>query len=471
MKRKLIFFILILVTLSPLHLWAEYDVYSAAFALKKLLEFYGKNISIVEIETELKQSQNIFDSVVRVGRKHGLYLNRFVLENYQQITRFTEPIITQYKGIFYIAKLSPTGIQLISNRRKIVVRQEEFLKDWSGIFISLPLPGVLVIRYKPVEKKGRIVFLYSYHNEEFYLFKEIFDKLYKQANKAGYNLIYVDELGLIPEKSIHTINNNSERDGFESAKYSLLRELKFIEKGIGITDPTQFYDKIYHYLAKFKVRVEMENLKYENWKAITAFDELELNQLAVKLFCHGDINGYVEKIKEYNQGFWEYNVVIRDKYFRDQIEKLAEANPNSLIFTLRGLGHYGMEENVKVCGFTTETIILGEGRFQELLVPDQYIQILRRNQVEIDPSQEKIGYLRAFPVECLRNYLHKKLNFTISEATVKANQVVENLNEQDIQRLALDISHGIAEGRLRNSDAVYEFVYWWLKKKKLVLDW
>ncbi len=471
MKRKLILYILIFVTFSSLCLWAKDDVYSAAFALKKLFEFYGKNVSIVEIETTLKQSQNIFDSLVRIGRKHGLYLNRFMLENYKQIARFTEPIITQYEGIFYVAKISPKGVQLISNRGEIVVGQDEFFKNWSGSFISLPLAGVLVIRYKPAQEKGRIVFLYSYHNEEFYLFKEIFDKLYKQANNAGYNLIYVDELGLIPEKSIRTINNKSERDGFESAKYSLLRELKLIEKGIGISDPTQFYDRIYHYLAKFKVRVEMENLNYENWKAITAFDELELNQLAVKLFCHGNIDGYVEKIKEYNQGFWEYNVLIRDKYFQDQIEKLAEANPNSLIFTLRGLGHYGMEENVKVRGFTTETMILGNGRFQELLVPDQYIQILRRNQVEIDPDQERISYLRAFPVECLRNYLHKRLNFTISEATVKANQVVKNLNEQDIQRLALDINHGIAEGRLRNSDAVYEFVYWWLKKKKLVLDW
>jgi hypothetical protein len=315
------------------------------------------------------------------------------------------------------------------------------------------------------------VFLYSYHNDEFYLFKQIFDRLYKEAEQDGYKLIYVDELGLIPEKSVHQIGSSSERIAFQSAKRSLLQELKLIEKGIGIPDPTKFYDKIYDYLAKFRINVEMEDLKYENWKAITAFDELELNQLAVKLFCHGNIEDYINKIKEYNQGFWEYNVLIRDRYFRSQMEKLARAYPRTLIFTLRGLGHYGMEENVKVEGFTTETMILANGGFEQLLVPDQYIQILKRNQVYVDPHEERMYYLRAFPVECLRNYLHKKLNFSISEATVKANQVIKEMDEKDIERLALDISHGIAEGRLRNSDAVYEFVYWWLKKKKLVLEW
>ena len=471
MKRKVLL-VFAFLTITP-YLWAEQEIYSAAFALKKLFEFYGKDVSIVDIEAELKLKDDIPSVLVKIGREWGLYLNRFSLACREEINKLQGPVIIRYKGNFYLLILKPKGLYLISNKGEFVIDQKEFLKYWSGDFISLPLANVLLIRYKPQKEIGRIVFLYSYHNEEFYLFKQAFDRLYREAKKCNYRLIYMDELGLIPEKSVHELDSfsDSERDAFESAKHSLLQELKLIERGVGISDPTEFYDKIYKYLAKFKIRVDMEDLKYENWKAITAFDKLELNQLAVKLFCHGNIEGYVDKIREYNQGFWEYNVLLRDRYFQDQMEKLAERNPHTLIFTLRGLGHYGMEENIMVSGFTTETMILGEGEFKDLLVPDQYIQILNRNGVYVDPGEERISYLRAFPVECLRNYLQKRLNFSISEATIKANQVIKNLKEEEIERLALDISHGIAEGRLRNSDAVYEFVYWWLKKKKLVLDW
>lgn len=57
MKRKVLL-VFAFLTITP-YLWAEQEIYSAAFALKKLFEFYGKDVSIVDIEAELKLKDDI----------------------------------------------------------------------------------------------------------------------------------------------------------------------------------------------------------------------------------------------------------------------------------------------------------------------------------------------------------------------------------------------------------------------------
>jgi hypothetical protein len=114
-------------------------------------------------------------------------------------------------------------------------------------------------------------------------------------------------------------------------------------------------------------------------------------------------------------------------------------------------------------------IIIAEGQFEDIFLSDQLLQVLKRNGVRVGTEEERLMYLRAFPEECLRGYFQKKLKFKVSEATIKAARLGRKLDEAKIRRLSLDINHGIAEGRLRDTEAVYEFVFWWVKRLSLVL--
>lgn len=472
--KKIIILAFLLLFLFILTSNAREGIHSAAWALSNLLKLYTQDVKVHQLEEEFKhysENYDIDDTLVKIARSHSIYLNKFRLSQEEDLFKLKEPFITKIQDKYCLVRIKDSYFEVVSEEGINFFTREEFLAHWSKEFISIPVVNVLVQRHGPENSLARIVFIYSYHNEEFYLFKEIFDKLYHKAKESKLKIIYLDELGLIPKETIEKLIHNqkvSEREAFSMAKKSLLDELELIEKGIGIYDPTKFYQKIYDYLAKFKIQVEMEDLQYENWKAIITFDDLNLNQLAVSLFCRANLDRYLETIKQYNAGFWQNNVVVRDRFFANQLEEIAEKNPSSIIFILRGLGHFGMEDGFKVNGFATETLILGEGGFYDLLVPDQLLQILKRNDVNIKPQLEKLFYLRAFPAECLRNYFQKKLGFTVTEATIKANKISSLLTESMIHRLSRDISHRILEGRLRTTDAIYEYVYLWVKQAKLI---
>ncbi len=447
------------------------NIYSSSGALKKLFQAYNIEVSIFEIEKAfqtLPPDMDFEDMLVKIARGRGLYLNRFLLKYKEEdFLKITAPFISKYGGDICFITQYKEGVEIDNNRKKILLSNKEFLNSWEGEIISLPIANIALVRKSDLSSASRIIFLYSYHNEDFYAFKKVFDRIYKEAKNEDRLIIYIDELGLIPQSSLQKLIESeriTEKEAFLKTKASLIKELKLIEKGIGIYDDTKFYEKIYDYLAGYKIQIEMEDLQYENWKAIVSFDELELNQLSVTLFCRGNVDRYLEILEQYNEGFWQYNVILRDKVFRDQIERIAHANPDAVIFTLRGLGHFGIEEEVDIPGFSTETMIIGEGDFQDLFIPDQLLQVLKRNNVVVTPEYTRSFYLKAFPAECLRSYYQKRLNFSISEATVKANKTAKGLTEDKVRRLSLDLSHGISEGRLRTTDAIYEFVFFKLKR-------
>ncbi|MDP8216307.1 MAG: cysteine peptidase family C39 domain-containing protein [Candidatus Kaelpia imicola] len=469
MKRltAVVFFLI----LTSSVLYAE-SLYSASWALKSLLEHYCQNVSLYALENQLQRESHTLsleESIIKVARKNGVYLGRFYLKYAERdFSKVAEPFIAPLKGGYYFIYPEIDRVRLISAKSTETLSKENFLKIWDGEIFSIPLPGVMLQRNRPKDLKQKIVFVYSYHKEEFYLFRQLFDDLYQEALRYSSPLLYIDELGLIPKESIEKViadRGLTEKEAFNETREALLNELKLIENGRSIYDSTEFYHEIYNYFAKLSLRIEIEELQYENWKAIVAFDDLNLNQLAVTLFCRGNIERYLDIIEQYNEGFWQYNVIIRDRFFLNQIERIAEENPQSTIFTLRGLGHFGIDEKIDLTDFAVEVAIIGEGEFYRLLVPDQLIQILKRNEVTLSPKIEEQYYLRAFLTECLRNYYQNKLNFKISTATLKANRGLSLLSDIAIYRLARDIEHAIAEGRLRTTESVYDYVYAWVEKR------
>jgi hypothetical protein len=410
-------------------------------------------------------------AIIKAARRQGLYLNGFRLREKGDILLFSQNdyFIAKYKGVFSLCRMLNDKVEMIENNKKLFISEKEFLKNFSDPILSLPIMNVLLERLdSQPEIKGRFIVAYSYHKEKFEKFREFFDKLYQQAKEKNYKIIYVDELGLIPENSIEKVVKRegiSEKKAFQDAKKRLLQDLKLIEKGIPTYDKNKYYYKIYSYLAKYKINVDMENLNYEDWRAIVAFDDLNLNQLAISLFSRSYLDRYLNVAKQYSDGFWQYNVHLRDRIFTKQIGDILDRNSNCIIFTLRGLGHYGMEENFKHDGYTTEVIIFGEGKFSKILVSDQLIQIYKRNGVFVSKGKEKLSYLKAFPQECVRSYLQKELGENLSLATYEAVELTKDLKEEEIKRLSLDLSHALYQGRLRSADKIYEFVYNWVKAK------
>ncbi len=468
--RRLAVLICFLILTSNV-LYAE-DLYSASWALESLADYYHQDLSLYAIENKLQRNgyaPSLDEGIIKVARENGIYLDRFYLKHVERdFSKIREPFIMSIEGSYYFVRPDINKVRLLSAENSETLSKKSFLQIWDGEILSIPPVGVMLQRNKPQDLKQKIVFVYSYHKEVFYLFRQIFDDLHQEAVRCFSPLIYIDELGLIPKDSIEKViveKGLTEKDAFNRARDSLLNELKLIESGRGISDPTEFYHEIYDYLAKSNLRIEMEELQYENWKAIVAFDDLNLNQLAVTLFCKGNIDRYLDIIKQYNEGFWQYNVVIRDKFFLNQVERIAEENPQAMVFTLRGLGHFGIDDKIDLTNFAVEVVILGEGEFYQLFVPDQLVQILKRNEVTLDPKTEEQYYLRAFLTECLRNYYQNRLSFKILTATLKANRDLSLLLDTDIHRLARDIEHALAEGRLRTTESLYDYVYTWVEKR------
>ncbi|MDP8252828.1 MAG: hypothetical protein P9X27_00290 [Candidatus Kaelpia aquatica] len=469
MKRLAVIILFLILTSSSLY--AD-SLYSASQALKNLLEHYSHDVGLYVLENKLQKESHTLsleESIVRVARESGVYLDRFYLKYVEKdFSKISEPFIASVKGGYHLIYPEIDKVRLVSVKGSETLSKKSFLLIWDGKMFSIPPVGVMLQRNRPQGLKQKIIFIYSYHKEEFYLFRQLFDDLYQEALRYSSPLIYIDELGLIPKESIEKViigKGLTEKDAFNETREALLGELKLIERGRGIHDPTEFYHEIYNYFAKLDLRIEMEELQYENWKAVVAFDDLSLNQLAVTLFCKGNIERYLDVIEQYNEGFWQYNVIIRDKFFLNQIERIAEENPQNTIFTLRGLGHFGMDEKIDLTDFAVEVAVIGEGEFCKLLVPDQLVQILKRNGVRLGPKTREQYYLRAFLAECIRNYYQNELNFKILTATLKANRDLSLLLDAAIYRLARDVEHAIAEGRLRTTESLYRYVYTWVKKK------
>ncbi|MGE4357663.1 MAG: hypothetical protein AB7E08_03815 [Candidatus Omnitrophota bacterium] len=415
--------------------------------------------------------------ILDLFRKKGIFLHAFkVKPDKNTLTLLREngyPFITylEKKGYVLVKDISEEKIFLVSGRKEFFLREDEFLELWSGYIFSLPLVNIMAERVRDDKpKNGRFIIAYSYHKENFDKLKPILDKLQEEANLSGRKFIYIDELGLIPRESIKKIQKIykiTEKEAFERARKDLAEEIERFSRGISTYDENPFYQAQYSYLARHKILSYMEELDYDNWRRIVRFDDFNLHNKAVNAFCRGNIKAYLKKLREYNHGFWIYNVKERDDNFRQQIKKIAQNNPSSIIFTLRGIGHYGLEEKLELEDFSIETYIITERGFAESLVSDQLAQVMVSNGVELSKEEENLLYLRSFPEECLRTYFQKKIE-DLTIATSRAKKIVEKLSQKEIKKLSRDIAYAFAKGKIVRSEDVWEYVYNWFKERNKI---
>lgn len=419
-------------------------------------------------------------TVLSAAREQGIFLIAFKLNpdlnSVSELKTHGRPFIAYLKGEGYclvseISDKPPQGyfIRYANSAGKSqLIDAEIFLKQWNGHIFSLPLVNLLAQRIRSQEHpQGRFIAVYSYHRENFEKLRKVLDDLREQATRQNKKLIYIDELGLIPRETIKRTQEGSklsEKEAFESAKKSLGDEIRGFEQGISTYDDNPFYQAQYSYLANHRIKSYMEDLDYENWKRIVAFDDLNIHNEAIRAFCLGDTETYLKKLKEFAKGFWLYNVKERDENFNQQIKRITQENPESTILTLRGIGHYGTEEKLELKDSTVETMVIADGDFNENLVSDQMSQVMLSNGVNIEPKEERLLHLRSFPEECLRAYLQRTID-DLAYATRLAKKAVDRMNEEEIKRLSRDISYAFARGNISNADQVWDYVYKWAKDR------
>ncbi len=413
--------------------------------------------------------------VLSAARKEGIFLLAFKLipelNSLVSLQACAQPFIAYLKEDGYcLVKEVGEGEKGIFARyinpkgSEITASGYDFVNKWNGHIFSLPLVNILAERIRSEESKaGRFIAVYSYHKEDFGKLKQLLEDMRKKAESSGKIFIYIDELGLIPPESVKKTKNSmklDEKEAFERARKSLAEEIEGFERGVSTYDENPFYQAQYSYLAKNKIKSYMEDLDYENWKRIVAFDNLNIHDKATRAFCLGDTKTYVKKLKEYTKGFWLYNVKERDENFRKQITKISRDYPGSIIFSLRGIGHYGLEEKLDLEGFSIETYVIADGDFSENLVSDQMSQVMFSNGVNIAPYEESLHYLRSFPEECIRSYLEKDIK-SLTLSTRLAKKIIYRMTEQNIKRLSRDISFAFAKGKISKPEDIWSYVYNW----------
>lgn len=417
--------------------------------------------------------------VVEKLRSLGLPLGCYFLNEVNDLKKITSSFIV----------ISTEGLFVVYNREK-----KYYILDFSqGVYSERELSfdelsklannnPIITFPYSDIRFKiknisnyisnRKFFIIYSYHDEEnFQKLKNILNDLRNRAIREDKKLVYIDELGLIPKDSVENRmrrQNVTQEEAFNQIKQSIFREDEMLEEGIPLNIGSNFYRQLYKWLAKYRIKSLVENLRYSNWKDIVKFDDLKLNLLAKLNFYNYNLKKYIRYKRTYCEKFWLYNVKKRDKNFVAQVQKLVLNNPDNIYFTLRGIGHYGLEESFIREGIDVEFIVIGKGRLENNLINQQVYQIYSTFGVAMSSDEKVELFLPAQVQECIRGYFYDVKKMSTLESTLKTNDIMEKLDYEDIFKISKAIEENFKNGNLKEFEDVYEFVYDWCKNKGFV---
>jgi hypothetical protein len=254
------------------------------------------------------------------------------------------------------------------------------------------------------------------------------------------------------------IYNLDEKQAFEKCKRMLEKEVEGLGKGIAIYDPSPTYNSLYKFLAKNKVKSTMEDLKYDNWKEIVKFDALSTDILAQRYFLNGDVSNYMKFKKLYCFGFWEFNVKRRDRNFVKQLVDLIKTHSDYAIFTIRGIGHFGLEEKLAKRGVKVQFILLGNELLEENLINQQIMQVYFNHHISLSQDNIFRMILEAQVEEILRLYFYKDTKNTLI-ATQKARELLTLLDNEALFKIFTGIRDVLEKNPKYPEDKIPELVY------------
>ncbi len=342
----------------------------------------GEKISVGSFKGELFE-------IVRLLRDNGIFAGCYKIKK-EDLEKLPLPfLIFLSDGEIILVKDLRAGkfIYIDKDLQEKTNNSHQILSRFTGVVISEPPLNVWLQPKIAESTKGKFYIIFTYHDEDFNLVKRPLEFILNEIKKENKKPLYIDELGLIPEKAIETkskIEKVTPETAFQRAKEMLRKDIAMIEKGIAPYDSNPMYYSLYRYLVEKRVKSVIEDLRYSNWRKITYFDNLNLNLDAQKNFMNGDIWGCLDYLIKYAKGFWLYNIKIRDGNLISQIENLFENYPGHSLFTIRGLAHLGLEEALAEKGYEVEFFIIGEGDVRKNLIAQQLLQVYTNYGVKME---------------------------------------------------------------------------------------
>ncbi|MCD6081212.1 MAG: hypothetical protein J7J54_07195 [Candidatus Omnitrophica bacterium] len=466
--RKIISLILIIKVFFSLPSFCEVDksdkvLLSHFLKLLKSTSFYLKdNSEVLDIALPDASSQESLNTFIKRIREKGYPVGIWSVPK-EEIDKVSFPFLTCLKDEGWVIVKAREGRKWFveDEKEEKTISQETFVEKWPGFLISLYMCGVWLETLGKDEEEADFYIICSYHDEHFSLIRKYLEEILSFADK-NQKLLYVDELGLIP---LDTVNNYmkiyqlSEKDAFRKIKEQLAKEVKNLGKGIPIYDPLDTYNRIYQFLADKRIDSTMEDLDYMNWRKIVILDHIGLLKNAFLAFCCGDLDLYLNFLTEYNNKYWKYNMNERDNNFVEQLIKIKKVNPNRLIFTIRGLSHLGLEEKLFQKGYNVKFVIVGKGFVLNNIAYRHFVFINYNTNTVID---ERKPYTFAFVQETIRDFLVGRDKLSLREATIKASELVKNLNISDIEAISKELSK---KNFKSEQQKVSDFIYRWIKGK------
>lgn len=461
------------------------SVYPVEDQIINILERYARLIG-EEFDKENVSSENIssinpFLEIRRKAREGGLFVDVYKLseEEFLKLWEINLPfMVFLNKGeelCLVEGKLqSEESRKIYLDGKKEEISADELFKRSRGMVLMMPLGGIELQKIyfeKDENNSSKEVFIiYVFHDSaNFKDIKKMLDKIYQGTAESG-GLIYIDELGLIPEKTIEWRKSSSgleEEEVFNKVKEELANEVRRIKDGIPVPESSPLYGALYRYLAERKIESVMEDLKYDNWKIIVSFDSYKLIDKAITQFLMGAINHAIKNMNLYIDGFMLNNHLIRDKNFVSQINDLLGENPDKLIFTIRGLAHYGFEEKLVSEGIKVRIFITTAQEIVSKLIPSQhYIMLLRQNNVHIKPERFKELTGKSILDYILIDYYMRTLGYKdYPTAVIEVNELLKDITWEDIILLCRTLFVKFFKKEIDKNN-FREFIYNWIKKQK-----
>jgi len=456
-----------------------YEIDEVEFFLEKFASLSDISFSeriLKENLSEIPVKKNLsLEDLLPVLKKAGFPVGIYELVNIEDVYKKDVVFIT-YDGNqeLILVNLRKDIVELYYISGKYVkVSIDKFSKLYSNRkIISRFLCSVWLGKDDFGISSNEFYIIYSYHNEK--NFKELEEKLVYLKNKAakgGRRLIYIDELGLIPKDTVKKrmeMLNISEKEAFNQIKQAIFKENEMLEKGIPINTGPEFYRELYKWLAKYKFKSLVEDLKYDNWSEIVKFDELKLYDIALMYFIMGNMEKYLDVIEEYRKGFWTYNARDRDDNFLMQVLDSLKQYPDALIFTIRGMGHLGLEEKLAYNGVDVKFSLIGDGILEHNLINQQILDIYYSLGIDVFPEEEFLS--KIVPEKLYRDYYIKIVKLPTAEAVLKVKPYINEITFEDVGEISNYFKEKLFKGELTKQDAYYQFIHSWFKENKAAIQ-
>ncbi len=280
------------------------------------------------------------------------------------------------------------------------------------------------------------------------------EALVSQAESQKRRVLFIDALGLIPEKTVerYVRTTGGRRQAFAHVFRQIQAETERLGKGgpLPFEPRSPLWRTAYGFLNERRIPGELEKLRFDLWEEIVAFDRKGLSRHALNHFIAGLVEDAANLMAEHIAGFHELNCMIRNSHLAEQLDGMVEErNGPPLFLVLKEIGHYGVLENLLSERFKVQSKILGKERVPVLAKTAGMESIYSNIGVKISREDMRIQALRS----CLKMLVVPRWTPTSSlrtTARLMESTAIDRMSLQSIEAV-IEALHNPSRSYLRNA--------------------